>query len=696
MARKKGGLRFSDTQLLSIVSEERKNSVGFENDTELANDRNRALEYAKGEMKDVKALKNRSAVVDTAISDAIETVMPDLMEIFTGGEDIVAFTPKGEEDIEGAAQETDYLNHVAFQQNNGFLNFYTAFKDALLVKTGVWKFWWEEYEETEEEKYANKTADQLGYAKTLEGVEVDNIEEVQPDYLADGVAAPAEKLYNFTVRRTVERGCAKYEAIPPEDFTVGRDTVWLQKATYCAYRTHPRVQDLIAGGYDPVKVRALPEAHSTDDETTDKARDTAGENDEKPGSDNPDLKTVEIVEHFLRIDLNGDDKPELWRIVTGADESVLLEKEERSQIEFAAITPYLNAHRFYGVSLADKLVEVQRIKTALKRLMLDSGYFALNQRNEVNEDRSTTNTITDLLRNEPGVPVRSKGDAIKPILSGGINFDVAGALEYFETVGESATGVVRNAQGLNPDTLHDTAKGAMALMAASQRRVRMIARIFAETGVKDLFLGIHALVRQNATSEEMVRLRGKFVPVDPTKWGNRKDMTIEVGVGSGGKEMELAIIGQVLAFQEKIIAMQGGLAGPLVTGENVYKALTRFAERGGIKAPENYFTDPETVEAPEEKPDPAVAQAQQELELEREKAAQQLELQRQEAEEKARLAREEMVFEQSQAQQRAQFEAQLAMQKAEFEAALATKKAEQEAQRKANLPDNRPGGSLAA
>src|SRR5205807_4251155 len=101
-------------------------------------------------------------------------------------------------------------------------------------------------------------------------------------------------------------------------------------------------------------------------------------------------------------------------------------------------------------------------------------------------DRINESTIGDLLRNEPGVPIRSRtGDAIRPVTAGALGFDAFGALEYFSTVAESRTGIVRNAQGLNPDTLHDTAKGAIALMGNAQQRERLIARIYAETGNKD-------------------------------------------------------------------------------------------------------------------------------------------------------------------------------------------------------------------
>jgi hypothetical protein len=383
--------------------------------------------------------------------------------------------------------------------------------------------------------------------------------------------------------------------VAPDDFTVAPDTTGLKETTYCAMRARPRAQDLKAQGFDPKLIDGLP-AWGTDKNTAiELARDTAGEHAQgvlsEAGGLN-DLRTVEVVTHFVRL-LGDDGTLESWRVVTGGGETVLLEAEKANRINFAAVTPYPVAHRFYGRSLADLLVEVQRIKTVLTRIVLDSGYFAFNQRLEVSEDAMGAHTISDLLRNEPGVPIRSKnGEAVRPIPSGALTFDVLGALEYFSTVAEQRTGVVRNAQGLNPDTLHDTAKGALALMNAAQKRVRLIARIFAETGIKDLFVGVHAAIRENATAPRIARLRGNWVSVDPSTWAERNDMTIEVGLGAAGKDFEIAALGQVATVMQSIVTEQGGAVGPIVTVQNVYNAAKRLFGKLGIKTPELFLTDP--------------------------------------------------------------------------------------------------------
>ncbi len=151
-----------ERELLNLVADERRAAVGFDNDQELSDDRERALEYARGVMKDVPALPNRSKATSTDVNDAVLTVLPDLMEMFTGGDDIATFQPKGAEDEEAAEQETDFVNHILMDKNDGFKHLYAAMQDALLIKTGVFKVWWEDSEEREEETFEGITPVQLG------------------------------------------------------------------------------------------------------------------------------------------------------------------------------------------------------------------------------------------------------------------------------------------------------------------------------------------------------------------------------------------------------------------------------------------------------------------------------------------------------------------------------------------------------
>jgi hypothetical protein len=518
------------------------------------------------------------------------------------------------------------------------------FKVALLVKTGV-VMWWSE----DVPAMAPKTFTGLPEASVAQAMESGEVINLRPSEQVG-----AEPLYDFEMPTQGPRQRVRCAAIPPEDFTVAADTVSLRDTSYCAMRARPRAQDLLARGVSEDIVDTL-SGYTVSDEEMEQARDTVNERDVFSGNGAiSQLRIVETIEHYVKLVVDGEYR--IYRVETGNNEQVLIESEEVDAIPFAAITPFIVTHRFYGESVADRALEIQRIKTALTRMALDAGYFALNQRNEVSEQQMSSRTISDLLRNEPGAPVISKtGNAVRPITSGGLNFDPFQSLEYFSTVLESRTGVVRNAQGLNPDTLHDTAKGAEALRAAAQKRVRMIARVFAETGIKDLFLGIHALLRQTGGYSEKVRLRNQWVQTDPTQWGERNDMVIEVGVGSAGKEQDLLNMRQVMSMQAEAVAVQGGeLTGPLVTAQHLFNSASRFSEKAGIKKPTEFFGDPSQAPAKANGPDPAAIAAQQQA-------------QAQQAADQAKMQLEAMKLQQAQQAQQATYD--LERQRLELEAA---------------------------
>ena len=380
------------------------------------------------------------------------------------------------------------------------------------------------------------------------------------------------------------------------------------------------------------------------------------------------------------------------------------------------------------MSLADKQMEIQRVKTALNRMLLDSGYFAQNQRLEMDMSKALPETIPALLDNQPGrpVPVKMAG-AINPIQTAPISFDILAALEYTNTSAELRSGVMRHTQGIDPDSLHDTKGGAQIQMNASQKRKRLMARQFAEGGVRDLFLGVHDLLRSNATIADTIRLRNQWVQVDPSAWSRRKDVTIDIGIGSGGREEKLM---KLILFSERIaqlVELQGGLKGPLVTAQNVYALVDMFAGALDIKSPERFVTDPSqqdpNAQAPEE-PSPEMLKVQGEmemakakLELQAQEAQQKMQLDQQRAEFEAQMQAAKIQAEQQALRERAALEAQLARDKAVAELELAREKmanelilarerqameaeigafkAQADAQNKATMTANRPGGSLA-
>ena len=632
-------MAYSPDEMLIIVADERKRSIGWgDGDSgELVAIREKAIQYYRGQMNDLPSMPGRSGVTSTDIAEAIETVLPDIMEVFIGGEDVATFNPISEEDQEQAEEETAYVNHVIFSDNPGFLTFYTAIKDALQVRTGLFHWWWEETL-TEKEIVGDPMQVQMQLADM--GIDPASIDPEEVDAMEDGTI-------KVSIPEMSGKVCIK--AWPPEDFSVSSDTVDLKDAPYCVARSRMRVQDLIEYGADPEIARSLPSYSMPDTLAT--TRDESGENSYNHVGGDGDLRIVEVHQHFIRLKDEDDDSGlKIYRVITDCDEGIVINQEEVSRIPFAALCPFPNQHRFFGESIADKLMEVQRIKTALLRMQLDSGYFALNQRMEVAVSGSNEYTIADLLRNEPNVPVRvATPGAIRPLSGGGLNFDVLSSLEYASTMGEARSGIVRNSQGLNPDTLHNTASGALALMSTAKLRVRMIARIFAETGVKDLFIGVREMLREGYQPDEAGKVRrnpikarmgNKWAEIDPGKWPERSGLTIQVGVGAGGKDHDLMVANQGIALAREIIDLQGGIEGPILDGKNVYNWLSKWSSAAGIKARGMYWTNPADAppKPPEaEQPNPEMQKVQAQMQLEQAKAQGQLQLAQAQAQSDAQL-----------------------------------------------------------
>lgn len=646
----KTDLPFSEEELRELVSSERRDAVGFDSDNdELLKAREKSLEYFKGRVTDLTPLKNRSQVVSMDVSDAVETVFPDLMEVFFGGADIVTFRANGPEDVQKAEQETDAIRQILIEENPGFLNFSHVIKDALITRTGVWRMWWREPEYDEQVRQVNPVElDQLAQS----GVEITEIESDSDK---------EQQVYNVRTKMLKHPGMACYEPVPSEDFAVARDTVRLSDTTYAAHRARPRKQDLIAKGYDADKVKMLPPYDSMETEEISNARDLADEHDADAGGAG-DLARVEVIYHVIKLLKPDSTEFQYYSVVTGNNEAVVLHAEEIEYVPYAAITPYLVPHRMFGRSVADLMMEIQKVKTNLIRMMLDQGLFALNQRSEVVDDLANQYTIGDLLNNVPGAPVRVRGPgAVRPLQSGGMQFDVLAAMETVDMMGEKRTGIMRFGQGLKADTLHETAQGVIEQGAMMLKRIRMMARLMAETGVRDLALGLHKIMRMHSTHAFRLRRSNQFVPLDPVEWADRQDMSIEVAVGSGGRREKIEnrkILGDAMG---SAIQYQGGsLQGPIVTADNMYAYYEGLIKDLGYKDPARFVTDPaQAQQAPLDPEKEQMRQALEQMSAQQNEQQQRMQIEMSKIQSNAQLKEMQMHMEAQLKQQQMQMEAML-------------------------------------
>jgi len=226
--------------------------------------------------------------------------------------------------------------------------------------------------------------------------------------------------------------------------------------------------------------------------------------------------------------------------------------------------------------------------------------------------------LDDLLSQRPGGVVRVKSpQAVTPLATPALEPYSFQMLEYLDGVREARAGVSKMSQGLDENALtsHTTATAVNAVMGAAQSRVELIARNFAETGVKDLMICIYELLHKNQDKKRMIMLRNEWIPVRPDVWRDKFDCTVSVALGSGNKDQQMMHLSQMLSFAGE--AMKGGL--PIVSVQNMYNLGASLVKAMGFQNVDDYLTDPSQMPPQEEEgPSPEEQTAQMEAQVKQE------------------------------------------------------------------------------
>ena len=586
-------MKKSKQEILSIVSKEIHNASGYIGG-ELVARRKKSLEYYLG-MPLGNEQEGKSQVISNDVMDTVESLMPSLMKIFTSGDNVFSCEGVGPEDEEMARQCSDYINHIFLKENNGFTSLYSAFKDALIQKNGILKIYWDNSNKTEREEYTKLTDDEFNNLVSDEEVKVQNHTEYKEPIVDDqGEQLDEITFHDVVIQRTRMYGQVRIDPIPPEEFLIERRCKSIDTANFIAHRTNKTKTELVEMGYDRDLVDSLPTG-DPDYFTEDKF--VRHQNiDFSHGETDGDKSTQDVLLHecYVRMDVNDDGKAELLKICVAGDAKKILDIEEIDTMPFISMTPVIMPHRFHGRSIAELVEDIQLIKSTVMRQMLDNMYLTNNNRVAVQDGQVA---MDDLLTNRPGGIVRTKQppqNVMMPIQAQPITEQASGMLAYLDSVKETRTGVSRTSQGLNSDSLNQkTATGMNQVLTQSQMRMELIARIFAETGVRDLALKMFELVCKYQQKEKIIRIRGKYVPMRPYEWKDRVNVTVQVGLGSGSKEQQLILVNAILQRQMEAIQLQQNVYGPMVNLRNIYNSLKKLVENAGLNSVEPFFMDPD-------------------------------------------------------------------------------------------------------
>ncbi|AUR99095.1 coil containing protein [Vibrio phage 1.262.O._10N.286.51.A9] len=551
-------------------------------ETKLESKWTQAQKYYFGE-KMGNEVKGKSQVISRDVSDSVDWMMPALMEIFASGKRAVMYQPTASVSAEIARQRTDYANHVFFNKNEGFMLMHDWFKDALLFNNGIIKHYWEESTEVTTELYEGLQEDELIALLSSDGVEV-----IERTYYED------TGLTDIRITKSRNTSQIRLKNIKPERFLVDEDAECVNSARFIGERKQVTISDLREMGYSEEQIDEV--RNSNDDEgygnlayIRENYNGSSQYNEDERNGGDANL-FVELIEAYTRIDFDGDGITELRRVVFA--NNTLLENDAWDAIPYSVLTPNPIQHEFYGQSIFDEVKDIQEIKTAILRNQLDNMYLTNNGRYAVVEGQVN---LADLKNNTVGGVVREKMQgALRPLDQPHLPQGAYDMLGYMDERMTNRTGVSARSQGLDDKVLNShTGQGQVnKVMSVAEQRQKLVARIFAETGVTDLFRAIYELsVKHQRTVEEFYK-DGHLIKINPHEWEDNTTIKVIVGLGANNDDQKIAYLMRMLEMQQAAIN-QGGL-DVITNEEKIYNTLAELTECIGYKDVDMFWLDPTT------------------------------------------------------------------------------------------------------
>lgn len=588
--------KLSDEDILAIVSSELSSASGASENDAIQAGRQKALAAYLGDKGSV--VEGRSSVVSTDVADAIEWIMPEIMKAFTQNNEVVTFDPVGPDDRRQAQIESRYVYDILMKDNEGFIALHEFFKDALLQKNGFFKIWYENEPCVTVENYTGLNPLEFGMLQQDPELEVTGMTE-----RTHSDEHGTMQVYDVNVKRTRHTGKIRIKCIAPDDMRINRmhDSVCLKDARFIAHAMTMTKSDLIEAGFDKEIVDSLPTESEEFRESKNYRFSMQGENVAPYGgnSKDPSMYTYDVSECYMRMDLDGDGIAERVKItVAGFDNPThILDIEEVEEWPFVSATAILMSHKLFGLSVYDRLKEIQEQKTAIWRNILDNMYLKNNQRTIAVEGMVN---LDDLLISRPGGIIRAKRtDAVAPYVTPDLGSDVYRMVDYLDQVRAGRVGV--SPEGSIADqSIGDAvgSEGVERLLNQKEELVGLMVRVFAETGIKPLMQMIRRLLMKHIDATVDYEYHDEWVQVAPKNWLQRNRTTVRVGTGSGNRQQQASALMAVLGYQEKLLANPGQA---LVTEANVFTALDDLAKVSGMPGAGAYFLDPDSPAGKENK-----------------------------------------------------------------------------------------------
>jgi len=580
--------QMTDEQLVSLLSQAKEQAAIYNGEFMRENTKFLAA-YLGDKSGEFSAIPNQSSVVSTDIADVIEADMPSLMRIFYGSGDVVTFQPNTDnhKEVEEAEQKTKYVNWIVRNQPESFQILHAWLKDAEIQKNGVVKYFIDEQKEVDEERFTGVDRDELAaIEESMRGPGID-VSVTEQEETSPGVWD-----LKFKVTRETKKVCILN--IPPESFLISRNATSVEDAELVGDRVRKTRGELLAEGFP----RKLIETLSTVDEEDNRNSNIKAVRDRDQGGNNPDgtinewaSQYVEISDLYVKIDFDGDGIAERRHVMVSGNK--ILVNEYFNHVPYASLSAILMPHKAIGRSRAEITYPTQLQKTALVRGMNDNIYMVNNPRNVVHPDVDLDDLLTvrtnGIIRLDDDTKI-TPAQAVMPLVIPYIGDRTLQVIQYVDQARAQTTGALLPNQGLDADKItSETATRFNGIKDASDAKIELIARNYAETGFRKLYEGIAWLVSRFQDTQTEFRVLGKALTVNPTSWKFKHHVQSNVGLGAGNNEKSVESLQGLLAIQQQL-KMQGS---PLTDEVDIYNTLKRITDGLGFPRVDEFFNNPE-------------------------------------------------------------------------------------------------------
>ena len=647
--------KVKEDELKALISNEIQDAKLFASD-EAMTERVRAMNYYNGEMPDTPHQDGWSSFKSRDVADVIGWVLPGIIRVFTASDRMVDYEAQRPGDEAFTDQASDYANYVFWRDNEGYRVLWDATHDSLLLADGIVKTWWDDSEECDYAVRSGLTAEALALLLQDPDVEIISqndgepiVETVQQQDPATGqpVLVQVEvPTYDVKTKRITSRGRTRVIAIEPENFLKDRESITIEDARFTAHRDPFMTRSkLIEMGFSKEAVENLPQGNSN----ASLSEESQARSPYQLGASQGDksMDRIDFYECYIKVDINGDGIAETvlaYYAGSGGAGELLDWEVWDDDTPFTQIPCEPVPHRFTSRSLAGEVMDIQQIKTTVFRQLLNNTYQVNNPQKQIeagsviNMDELVNPTIGGtLIRKAGSQPI---GFNVTPSIMG----EALGALETMDKVTEMRTGVSRATMALDPQTLQNqTATANQNQRDAAYSQIELIARNQAELGWKKVFEKILKLSVKHQDQPRMIRLRDEWVPIDPRDWNTNMDATINVGLGTGSRDRDMAMLTNILSQQIAITDrfQMGGLTDMAIDMlPRIRRTLVKIIEAAGIKNADSYYPDitlgmlpaiKQQVEQMKNQPDPKmqIEMQKQQMQMQSKQAEMQMDVQKQ-------------------------------------------------------------------